>query len=443
MNRSFRLCLTLLGFAQVAILPYTVTYAGLESFPAMCMVIVSSPFVITLMRRQELLLVIGVLSCAGLATLLGAIRFPEAGTEYAKCLLSFSVAVYGAYIAYVTLTNLSSGTCVRIFAIVGAFYCLFSLFEVTVPSVRNVSISISERLGGLNANLANHELRDELLHGGFRRPLCGTSEPSRVAIPLGVCIGGLLLLLPTNRNSLLLIAGISFVALAVTRSPSLATMLVGVTASKILADRGQALSKLLMWLPVLVIGAFVAGNLLSDRLSNIGRSEDGSFKERVVLPICFTYVSLRDTYGLGVGFVGAMAEPGNSSLKGFFPMVVEAVELADVSKILSWYSQRGYKIHVSTNAFCSHWFFNGIPIGLVSAFFAYRFVQSAAPGSAGGVFFLFLLIGTAIGGYDTMKFTQPLMMLVACHAIRQQEVSEEEDEFADEDPSDSDLAINN
>jgi hypothetical protein len=422
---------------QLLTVPYMYSYKGLESFATFAVTLATVPFVVSRFRVADILLLVGCFACALAATGFAGLRFPEARDEYAKCLLAFGVSLFGAYVTFVTFSSLSTEAISRVFTFVTLFFIIFSSAEVLLPPVRALSTRISEQFQVSSQMIDNHRRRDEMLHGGFGRPLCGTSEPARVAIPLGVGLGGLILLRRgmIRKNIQLLIMIV--VALAATRSPSLLLILIAAFLCRLIIERGSSIFKLLYWSPIVLVILLTANAFFGERIEKITSSDDGSFKERLILPMTFTYVSMRDTYGLGIGFLGAAAERGNTGLRQFFPMVVEAVDLADVPDVLKWYSERNYKIHAGSNAFCTHWIFNGIPLGLLSAFFAYRFVQNVRPGGAAGVFFLFLFLGTAVGGYETLKLSQPLMMLIGCLAVSYREESSEDEELESGEPGEA------
>ena len=398
---------------------------GLEILPLSLLTIV---LIAPLARQEQIGWLVSIFVFGCVASIVAWLRYPEASFEYVKSLVSYGAALFCGYTVYLLVNSLESDQISRTCLIMASGIIALSAIEVVVPPARELSTKISERFYASEEGLERSDLRDLEEHGGAR-PRLGSQEPSWVSATLGVCLTGWNM--TRRRKGILSFLGILVISLVVLRGP---TFLITVAAGNFLylrdAIRSNQLVALGLFFSMLALAGavFVAVAILPEnRISRMVSGADSSFNERIRMPYEFTRGALIATRGMGLGFVGTPAEPGNPALRGFFPIVVEALERSETTHMLWYYDHKDSVIAASHSAVLTHWYTHGILFGVLVICLWSGFIKTISPALLTAFFVGFVLWGLTGFGYDSIKFWTVLFMFLGfgTHYLESRNVGDE------------------
>lgn len=410
--------LAVLFTLQLIAAPYTIKLFEFLGVVSLGLAGLTFPFVYRYMRWKTIWALVQIFAVASLATVIAYVRYPSAGMEYLKSMLAFLLSLGTGYIGLLTVLHIPGRVIARICACVAILFLSFTALEVSLPQVHSLSMRLSVMQGNDEKQLEDHLARDVRVHAGRVRPLAGTQEPSRVATLLAACLAGYGALGTKTLRGVVLAFALLAGTLFVTRSPTVVVIVAGVVVAESLTrNKVTSFTSLLYLVIIPAVLVLLAQFVLAERLQLMSEGGDGSFKERVLVPFYFLIAALRDSWGMGIGYLGAVSEPGNRSLDPFLPMLVEALRNAEFETFL----RRDVRISVAHNAFCTFWFYNGIPLGIVSVKLWFDFANSIEEEMGMPLICLFLFLGTAIGGYGLILFWQTLLFAFGFLCLRKQE----------------------
>ncbi len=343
------------------------------------------------------------------ATAFASLQFPEAIPEYIKCLANFALSLFTAYIAFRLIQEVPQQTVANICFLLLMGMIVAGTAEMLSGEVKNISVTISKTLYVDSDSLELAEARDERFHGGFWRPILGSQEPSWVGLAAACYLTGWNLCRRRTQFSGLQFLLLLIILFAIFRTQILlGTALVGAIPVVLHAFSARSVGAIFLPIAGAVI-ALITYILIGERYLQIFSGDDNSTLIRLYLPAVFTYLSAVETWGMGTGFLGRAAEPGNPALAPFLPLVVEACQISRVEFLLDRYDRDSVAFGVCQLPFLTHWTFHGFLFGTISAFFWYCFAQSLRQ----GFFFWFLVIffGLSLCGlpYESTRFLTLVM----------------------------------
>lgn len=398
---------SLLLAGYLVLLLYAHNLFGLNGFDLLPFSCVAVLFVWRAVSRHEIAALLSIYLVACFATAISLLRFPSVLPEAVKSLATFAVALVSGYVGLVTTKSLSrksiSRVCLGFVLVINSL----AILELAFPPLRSASRALSVMQyqgagGGIDFFEANVQ-RDLTMHGGLVRPVVGSQEPSWVGTTLAFALTGWNMTRRPSRQGAFNFLCLAFTSFVIVRSPAFVMMLMGgnwLFFVKLIPDRSAAGFVLK---GIAIVAGIVGVWLIGERIDKVWNGDEGSFNERIRLPYEFTKIALWETSGLGLGFIGKPAEAGNESLTDFFPMVVAAVKRANCEGLLYVYRD-GYDLSAGHSPLLTHWFYHGIPLGILSVLIWIHFLQVRHRGFV-IVFFISLTIVSWCGsGYEAVRF---------------------------------------
>ncbi|WP_437187188.1 hypothetical protein SH668x_000575 [Planctomicrobium sp. SH668] len=374
--------------------------------------ILATPFVVSSVRRNQVFYLVLIFITACAATAVAMFRFPEAKFEAVKSLLSFAASLYCGYILFLVIQGLPRKRVSSVCFWFVLYILGLSVVEVAVPAVREISLEISRTSYASDDFVNWNAIRDEKLHGGLPRPLIGSQEPSWVGISAGLAISGWNMTRANSQYGRFVLIFLVTAAMAIIRSPSLIMVLLAGNSYFILRELRYPKAWNVILAIVLVAGGAVGGYAMKDRVFQVIRGEDGSFNERIRLPFEFMILALKETSGMGLGFIGTPGELGNPALEGVLPIVVEAAENAQAYGTLELFFTREYPITASHFPMLTHWFFHGVFFGAFSLIWWYCFYGSIDRDLVFSFFVSFAVVSCCGYAYESLRLFVTQMFLV-------------------------------
>lgn len=346
-------------------------------------------------RKTSLYQVLMAYSVSVCASIIASFTFPSLCAEYLKSLLGMAIGLFcgfvGMHVARIPRRELWAKT-----------FCWLSLglvtlgaMEVFIPAARMVSIHVHDVIYGESDAVQLATERDKILTGGLVRPLVGMQEPSYFAIALAVLITLWNLTRESGGRSKIAIAVVVIVGLFLSRSPSFLGLFVVANMPRIRRRRLRAADVI-----AIVMLTIVALYLIGPRFTTILKGDDKSFNERIGAPFQYMLISLRETSGLGLGCTGMAVEPGNRALDVLFPYVVEAANRAGSMDRLRVVLDNDLPYSMGHFPLLTHFFYHGIPFGILSLYCWANFARCEASRSGAGWQLLFGWVGLSLVGWS-------------------------------------------